>query len=151
MTDVVAVRAALLSHALSTGLFSDVSGHEPKSAPLGRLHAALWLGEIRPAARQSGLNSTTSRLVFQIRIAQNMMSEPADDVDLDILVATMTLMTAYSGDFDLGGTAAYIDLLGAHGDPMFAKAGYLDQDKRLYRIMVLTIPIILNDVFSQAP
>jgi len=34
---------------------------------------------------------------------------------------------------------------------LMAKAGYLSQDGRIYRVMVITIPIIVNDVFTQAP
>lgn len=149
--NIVAIRQALIDHALASGLFDQVSGHEPKAAPLGRLHGALWVDEIGPARQRSGLASTSTRLSFNFRIGTNMNAEPPDDVDLDILVAVMTMMRAYSADFMLGGEVADIDLLGAHGAPLQARAGYLNQDNRLYRVMVIGIPIISNDVFDQAP
>jgi hypothetical protein len=149
--DVLAIINALLSHALSLGVFEHVNGHEPKAAPMDGLHGSLWVDEIAPAQRRSGTSATSVRLAFNFRVQTSMMAEPQDDIDPAILVAVMLLMRAYSGDFELGGQAAFIDLLGAHGAPLAAKAGYLNQDNRLYRVMVLAIPIILNDVFDQAP
>jgi hypothetical protein len=143
--NIVALRAALISHALSLGLFSSVSGHEPKTAPPAGLYGALWLEDFRAAP--SGLTSTSMRLTFSFRIGTNMIAQPEDDTDLNILVATAALMGAYSGDFTLGGESMNIDLLGPNG--LAAKAGYLNQDGHLYRVMVITIPFILNDVFVQ--
>lgn len=149
--NVVAIRQTLISHALSSGLFSNVSGHEPKAAPVNGVHGALWVSNIAPAARRSGLDSTSTRLEFSFRVGIDMMAEPQDDTDAIVLVAVCWLMGAYSGDFMLGGEVASIDLLGAHGAPLAANAGYLNQDGRLYRVMVITIPLISNDVFDQAP
>lgn len=149
--DIPAIRAALISHALSLGLFSDVSGHEPKAAPTGGVHGALWVDTIEPARARSGLNSTTLRVVFNFRVGSNMMDEPQDDTDEKIIVAACALMNLYSGDFELGGQVMEVDLEGAHGFPLAAKAGYLNQDGKLFRVMVITIPLIISDVFVQAP
>ncbi len=149
--NVVAIRDALISHALSLHLFAQVEGHEPKAAPPNGLHGALWLDEIAPARGRSGQASTSMRLAWSFRIVVNMTREPQDDIDLQVLVAAAALMSAYSGDFELGGEAASIDLLGAHGAPLAAKAGYLNQDSVMFRVMVITIPIIVNDVLTQAP
>ncbi len=80
-----------------------------------------------------------------------MMDEPQDDTDEKVLVATCALMALYSGDFELGGQVMEVDLEGAHGFPLAAKAGYLNQDGKLYRVMVIQIPLIVNDVFTQNP
>lgn len=149
--NVVAIRDTLISHALSLGLFSSVSGFEPKSAPPNGCYGVLWLDEIAPARGRSGLASTTMRLVWSFRVGVNMTREPQADIELQILVTATALMAAYSGDFELGGEAASIDLMGAHGAPLAAKAGYIDQDQVKYRVMVITIPIIINDVLTQAP
>lgn len=149
--DIPAIRAGLISHALALGLFSDVSGHEPKAAPTGGLSGALWMDSIDPARARSGLNSSTLRVAFNFRIGQGMLDEPQDDIDERVMVAACALMNAYSGDFELGGQVMEIDLLGAHGFPLSAKAGYLNQDSKLYRVMVITIPLIINDVFAQNP
>lgn len=149
--NVVAIRDALISHAASLGMFASVSGHEPKAAPGDGVYGALWVDEIAPARARSGLASTSVRLAFSFRIGTNMVAEPQDDIDPKVLVTASALILAYSGDFDLGNEAAYIDLLGAHGVGLMAKAGYMNQDSRLYRVMVVTIPIIVNDVFTQSP
>lgn len=141
----------LLSHAASLGLFQQVSGYEPKAAPLGGLHGALWLAEVGPATQRSGLTSTSVRLVWNFRIGQDMMKEPQDETDRVILVATAALMAAYSGDFTLDGELMEIDLLGSTGYPLSGKAGYLQQDQKMYRVMVISIPMIVNDVFTQNP
>lgn len=149
--NVVEIMGALISHALSLGLFNEVNGHEPKAAPMNGLYGALWVNGLEPARARSGLAATSCRLSFNFRVGTNMIAEPQDDIDPQILVTTAALMQQYSGDFELGGYAAFIDLLGAHGPSLSAQAGYLDQDGRKYRVMVITIPVIVNDVFTQSP
>jgi hypothetical protein len=149
--DVVEIQGALISHALTLGLFASVNGFEPKAAPMDGLHGALWLASIEPARGRSGLNTTTVRLVFNFRVGINMLAEPQDDIDLRVLVATAALMRQYSGDFELGGAIKNVDLLGETGPPLAAQAGYLNQDSKLFRVMVITIPLIINDVFDQSP
>jgi hypothetical protein len=61
------------------------------------------------------------------------------------------LMNAYCGDFELGGTVANVDLLGAHG----RGAG---RGLRLHALRLDDVPgghahhpLILNDVWTEAP
>jgi hypothetical protein len=136
------------SHALASARFASVNTHEPKSAP-GTHHAALWVQSVSPV-QASGLNSTSGRVEFRLRIYNNMLSEPMDAIDPDILTATDELLTAYSGDFSLNGAVRKVDLLGAFGTPLSAQAGYINQDGKLLRVMDITIPLIVNDVWSQS-
>lgn len=149
--DVIGLRNVLLSAAASTGLFGRIEGHEPKAKPGNGVYCALWVSEIAPAISGSGLNATAIRLEYSMRIGTNMLTEPQDDIDPKVLQATAALILALSGDFQLSGYADWIDLLGARGAPLAARAGYLNQDGALYRVMVLTIPIIIDDVFAQTP
>lgn len=144
------ILAAVKSHISDTGLFERVLGHEPKSAPGNGLTAAAWVQNLRPIT-SSGLASTSARLQLSIRVSTNMLREPQDSIDTDILGAVDVLMAAYSGDFDLGGFIKNVDLLGAEGDPLSADAGYLEQDGKLYRVMVITLPLVVNDLWTQAP
>lgn len=146
--DPAATMDGLVSHAAASGLFDQVQGHEPKNAPGNGLSCAVWGDRIVPV-QSSGLDTTSIRVAFSLRIYSNMASEPQDAIDPAILTAVATLMAAYSGDFTLAGGARYIDLLGASGLPMSAQAGYLTQDEREFRVMTLTVPIIYNDVFEQ--
>jgi hypothetical protein len=58
-------------------------------------------------------------------------------------------MAAYSGDFELGGNVRNVDLLGQASEGLTAQAGYLEQDGKLYRVMTINLPLIVNDVWNQ--
>jgi len=150
MLGAAGILAAVKSHALATGLFEQVLGHEPKSAPGNGLTAAVWVQSLRPVA-SSGLASTSARLQLSLRVYTNMLQEPQDDIDTRILGAVDVLMAAYSADFTLGGLVRDVDLLGADGDPLSADAGYLEQDGKLYRVIVISLPLVVNDLYGQVP
>lgn len=145
------VLAAAADHAYASGLFDRVTGHEPKSAPGSGLTAAFWLADLRPVPAESGLSLTTYRLVLNVRIYNPMLQEPQDGIDPAILTATSTLVIAYNGDFTLGGLIKSVDILGRTGEPLAGRAGYLEQDHKLYRAVVITLPLILNDLAEQSP
>ena len=148
-----ALYLAVLDHALASGLFDTVNGHEPKSAPGLGLAAAVWADAIDPVPGGSGLNVTTMRLGLNLRIYSAMLQEPQDAIDPNILAAVSTLMAAYSGDFTLGGLlgAQGVDLLGRAGQALSARAGYLNQDNRIFRVMTILLPLIVPDCWEQAP
>lgn len=144
-----AILGAVKDHATRSGLFEVVLGHEPKSAPRGGLAAGVWVDRIEPT--NSGLDATSGRLTVKVRVYRNMLADPQDDIDVRLLDAVDVLMGAYSGDFTLGGLVKSVDLLGLDGDPLSADAGYLEQDGTLYRVMVITLPMHVNDLWTQAP
>ncbi len=139
----------VVSYAMASGWFERVNSHEPKNAPSNGLSAAVWLQQIDPVPAASGLNTTSARLVFNLRIYQNFLSEPQDAIDPNLMKAADALMAAYSGDFDLGGTVRNVDLLGQFDFALSAKAGYLSQDGKLFRVFDLTIPLVVNDLWTQ--
>jgi hypothetical protein len=138
---------AIQSHALASGYFDRVNLHEPKNAPGNGLSAAIWVDEIRPVA--SGLAVTGALVTVNLRIFLNMLQEPQDAIDPNIVKAVDALMTAYSGDFTLGDLIRDVDLLGEHGDGLSAQAGYIEQDHKMFRVMTLKIPMVVNDVWAQ--
>ncbi len=142
----------LCSHAATLGHFETVNSHEPKNAPGNGLHAAVWVDSIAPARGQSGLNITSALVVMNVRLYSSMIAEPQDMIDPNLMDAADALIAAYTGDFTLGGLARNIDLLGtASGNraPLGAQAGYLEQDKKIFRIFTLTVPLIVNDAWEQ--
>lgn len=149
--DVTALFDAMESHALSTGLFESVNGHEPKRASGNGLTAAVWMQDIGPVPESSGLSATTGLLTFFLRIYQNMLMQPQDAIDPMVTEAVNSLLIAYSGDFELGGNVRNVDLLGSTGIGLSARAGYINQDGKLFRVMTITIPLIINDLWSQSP
>jgi hypothetical protein len=144
-----AILDAAKSHAEGLGIFEEVMTHEPKSSPGAGLRAAMWVQDIGPVPAGSGLAQTSARLAIWVRIYQNMLAEPQDLIDPDVLDAVSALMGAYSGDFDLGGLVRNVDLLAAAGEPLMARAGYINQDGTLHRVMTVTLPLIVNDAWTQ--
>jgi hypothetical protein len=139
----------LVSMAMTTGIFRSVNSHEPKSAPGSGLRLAIWAQSIEPLGSASGLASTSGYVVVNARAYGNMLQKPEDEIDPRIMTAMTTLISAYSGDFDLGDTVRNIDLLGSYGQKMTAQAGYVTIASTMYRVMTLTIPCIINDMWGQ--
>jgi hypothetical protein len=137
----------VVSHALALGTFAKVNTHEYKAAPGKGLFCEIWAETIAPA--RSGLDVTSAVLTLNIRIRSDMIAEPQDGIDPAILDAVDELMDAYTGDFQLGGTSRNIDLLAGSTPGLRADAGYLDHGGKLFRIVTITMPIIINDVWNQ--
>lgn len=145
------ITQALQSHALASGWFDRVDGHEPKNAPGKGLSAAVWLQKLDAVPARSGLAVSSARVEMSIRVSTPMLTDPEDAIDPELLSAVDALLTAYSSDFQLGGLITAVDLLGAYGTPLGARAGYLTQDQTPYRVMTITLPLILDDQWTQAP
>lgn len=140
---------AIASHAAASGYFESVNTHEPKNAPGTGLTASVWVQSIGPLPAASGLAETTARVECTLRFYLGMVTEPQDAIDLTVMSAVDALMDAYTGDFTLGGLIRNVDVLGQHGGALSARAGYLSVSGTLYRVFDLTIPCIVNDVWSQ--
>jgi hypothetical protein len=150
--DFVGLVAAAVSKAQTLGLFEKVNGHEPKNAPGHGLTASVWVQDLSPI-QAGGLDSTSGRVELSVRVSTNMLAEPQDGIDPRMLTAVAELIGAYTGDFEIGPLTGVrgIDLLGAYGTPLSAKAGYLNQDGKLFRVMTITLPVIVNDLWTQTP
>lgn len=140
---------AVVSDAQRSDYFEKVNQHEPKRAPNTGLSAGVWVQSIDPIAGQSGLAATAGRIVFVIRIYSNMLKEPQDAIDPQVMKAVSNLMRRYHDDFDFGGAIGYIDLLGGYGVALAGQAGYLEIDGKMFRIFDITIPCIVYDIWPQ--
>lgn len=149
--DLTTCRSELISHAQKLGHFEQVLGHEPLSAPTAGLTYAVWVADVAPVPARSGLNSVSVRLEMAGRVLHRADSFPQDDIDVTVTAAVDALMGAYCGDFELGGAVANVDLLGAHGASLRTRFGFTRLDTTTYRVAALTIPLILNDVWTEAP
>ena len=78
-----------------------------------------------------------------------MLQKPEDDIDPRLMAAGSVLIGAYSADFTLGGLCRNIDLLGMYGRKLGGQAGYVTIGGAMYRIFTVTIPCVLNDLWSQ--
>lgn len=148
MIEIEAILDAVVSHAMTTGFFDRVNQHEPKSAPGTGLTVAVWADSIEPV-RSSGADVTSAKVVMNVRIYASMLQEPQDMIDPNMVKAVDALMAAYSGDYSLDGLVRNVDLLGMEGTPMQAQAGYLNIDGKMYRVMTISLPLVINDVWNQ--
>lgn len=137
----------VVSHALASGWFEKVNQHEPKNAPGHGITCAVWVDKVVPA--RSGLDITSAQITFNVRLYQNMITEPQDAIDVNLMNAMNALMVAYSGDFTFDGTVYAVDLLGMEGAGLQAEAGYVEQDKKMLRVVTITLPVTVNDVWTQ--
>ncbi len=147
--DVNGITDALVSHAATLGLFQRVNTFEPTAGPGNGMTCAIWVDSIGPVADVSGLDATSAKLVFMVRFFKAMLTQPLDMLDPELVSATDLLLGAYSGDFDLGSTVKQVDLLGQHGTPLSGQAGYLNMDGKMYRVMTITLPLVINDAWVQ--
>lgn len=140
----------VVSHAKASGHFEQVNGHEPANAPGLGLTAAVWANDIMPV-RTSGLSSTSVAVVFNVRLYTSTQSEPADAIDPALITAVDDLCAAYIADFTLDGLVRQVDIFGAHGQPLLVRAGYIQQAGSIYRVMTITLPLIVDDLWEQQP
>ncbi|MFD9256928.1 hypothetical protein [Streptomyces sp. NPDC059538] len=148
--DVRGILDAVVSHAMASGHFEQVNGHEPTNAPSQGLTAAVWTDSVQ-AVRSSGLDSTTALIAFNVRLYTSVQSEPADAVDPALIDAVDVLCAAYVDDFTFGGLVRSIDVLGQHSQGLLVRAGYLQQSGAVFRVMTITLPVIVNDLWRQTP
>jgi hypothetical protein len=144
---------AVVSDVQASGYFKRVNQHEPKRKPQTDLTAAVWVADIEPisGAAGSGLANTSARVIFTVRIYSNMLKEPQDMIDPQLMRAVSSIMRRYHDDFDFGLTdlVRNVDLLGMFGVKLKAITGYLEQDGTMFRIADITVPVIVNDVWPQ--
>lgn len=142
----------IASHAMALGLFDRVNQHEPKSKPGRGLTCAVWIDRIEPARGRSGLTATDARVVFNVRVYTSMLQQPQDAIDPNVMDAMDQLFAAYTGDFELGDSSRFIDVLGmTQGHPLFCQSGYINIDNMVFRVLTATVPVIVTAAWEQTP
>lgn len=149
--DISGLVSDVTSHAKKLGIFQSVNRHEPKAAPQNGLTCSVWANAIEPIPAVSGLNATSVYVEMSVRVYTSMVQLPYDDIDPKLMSAVDKLMAEYSKNFTLGGDVVAVDLLGSYGKRLAATAGYVEQDKKIYRIMTITLPLIVDHVWTQVP
>ena len=143
-----AILNKLISHVKRVGVLKSVLSHEPKNAPpFGS--ASVFLREMRAIQAGSGLNKTNALVVWNIRLYQNMLKDPQDSIDTGLLDTMDLLLTSFNSDFTLEGAVKAVDILGMSGVGLGAEAGYVEIDRKMYRIIDITLPVLINNVWTQ--
>lgn len=142
----------LVSHCLRRGTMDAVNTHQPEQVPGTGVTCAIWVQRIEPARNASGLNATSVRLEYGIRLYTPTTQEPKDAIDTQLLEACSDLMMSFTAGFTLSGMTRAIDLLGAWGQPLSAVAGYtrFPPDDQVFRVMTITLPVVVDDVWDQS-
>jgi hypothetical protein len=123
-------------------------GQNPPSAGVG---AVVWAGPIRPVARRSGLGAVSIALDINVRLTVPMSTQPPESVETTLLGAFSDMCNALAGGFTLGGQVEQVDLLGAYGSGLHGDPGYVPYDGATYRCITAVVPVVLDDVWSDAP
>ena len=132
------------SHAMKLGIFpGGVNLHEAE-APPDKPACSFWLGPGAPDPSSSGLASTSARLTILARLFSSRMQRPLDGIDPAILNATFTLIGEYNATFTLGGLIRNVDVMGIRWAP-----GYLDWAGAPLRVVEVTLPLVVTDVWAQ--
>lgn len=145
-----AIIEALESSALTLGVFDRVGRHEPENAPGRGITSSFWAGPGRPFKEHSGLDATSVLQVINQRLVTTMTSQPADDIDVNLMDALDVQVGAYNAGFTLGGLISHIDILGRSRIEMLRwETGYVEQDSQQFRMYQIFIPCVINDVWTQ--
>lgn len=135
-----------------TGVFENVFIGESKSAPSNEgAHCDVFITEPPTPVQSSGLAALSVRMEVHMRIYVDVMfSQPQETPELLALRAQDTLCRALAAGYTLGGTVRMIDLLGADGEGLRSEVGYVSIDKRIFRVMEVFAPIVINDHWPMA-
>lgn len=148
--DVTASMRALESHLLSSGRFVHVQVGEPKAVvDSDGFVAALMMDH---AQIVSLTMSTTIELhVVTIRIYKNMLAEPQDQWEIDGAKIYSEVSDLLYADFTLGGQVRNIDFGGEHGSTYQAIWAYGDIGGPIFRVVDITVPLVVDGATTLAP
>jgi hypothetical protein len=143
-SDAVSLFSQLTSHAKDLGVFARVNSHEPASTPGLRVSCSITLASIEADPAASGLAAVSGKITFAVRLWSSMNQKPLDSIDPEVLGAVSLLLGEYAGHFTLGGTVRDVDLLALR-----AVTAYLQQEGTEFRVVEITLPIIVNDLWAE--
>lgn len=153
--DFPSIFSALVTHAQELGIFEIVYQGEPKSAPTNGLTIALYVGGagdqgFSVVAQRSGLASVSKRIVITARIHFPMLHEPTSEIESTILGATEQYIDSLVGDYMLGDTVDFLDIFGAYGAAVSGLPGYITIDNKIFRVMSITLPVVLESEVAES-
>ena len=144
--DVSSSLHAIETYALNLGLFQTVRIGEPNQ-PVGQgFHAAIFMNTVDIGLIYSG-GQTRENHVMTLRIYKDLLAEntnPQINLESEIAVVVSKLFESLLGDTDLESTIMSIDAAGMDGQGMSASFGYSELGGSAYRIVDITIPLIVN-------
>lgn len=140
---------AIQSKVMALGVFDKINAHDPVSPPGDGITAAIWVQKIRPVGAASGLDAVSLLFVVNVRVYMLAQAEPIDMVDPLMTSAVDQAMATLADGFTLGGIVRNIDLFGQYGADFDAQYGYVSMSGAVYRAATITIPTVINDVWTE--
>lgn len=142
--------SALVTIAQKSGMFAKVNEWEPRGQPANGVTLSLIAGPFS-AIQSSGLNNASLRWQVDGQIYLPMTKDPPKDIDSILMTAASGYCQALCGQFTLGGLVRCIDVFGSDGEGLSATPGYLDHNDKLYRVVQLMIPLLINQKWELTP
>ena len=132
------------------GKFRTVTIGEPKSiTPLTSICVAVFMQST--AITKFYLNGGTEEVhVVMVRLYRDMLAEPTEDIETDLAKSVQRIVSDLLGDYDLGATIRNIDGAGGIGTNLGSAWGYTDLSGRMFRIVDITLPLIVDDSATAA-
>jgi hypothetical protein len=140
---------AIASQIMTLGVFDQVNAHDPVSPPGDGITAAVWVQKIKPVGAASGLDAASLLFVVNVRVYMLARTEPIDLVDPLMTGAVDQAMSTIADGFTLGALVRNVDLLGQYGVDFDAQYGYVTMSGSVYRAATITIPTVINDVWTE--
>jgi hypothetical protein len=119
---------------------------EPKAPPVAgsnALYAAVYMRHV--AVAELNLRATHELHTVQVRIYRDMLAEPTEQAETQMAKVVSQVMSDLLGDLDLGATIRNIDAGGQYGAKLEATWGYVEVGGMLYRVVDITLPLIIDD------
>lgn len=145
--DTRAIMEALSTIGKKSGLFVRVSKFEPRGQPGNRVTLSLISGPMQPIT-SSGLNNASLRWQIDGRVYLPMNYEPQEDADIVLTAAAAKFLEDLCGQFTLGGLVRCVDVFGSDGAPLSATPGYMEQNDKMFRVITLVIPLLINQQWT---
>ena len=142
---------AIESHLAKSGYDQKVQIGEYKAPPPGQAFAAAIYIRSTRVLRLFANGGTQELHVAAIRLYRDMLQEPQEDGETVLAVAAEQMMQNIAQDADLGATIMTVDVGGISGTPMGSDWGYADIGGKMFRIVDITVPLLVNDSMTVAP
>ena len=142
--DPTIITRAIKDFVEAQGSFRGASIGPPDDAPDG-LWGAVWYESTRLMGEKSSLSKGSGILTFNLRIYQEQSTESNEDAELRLSMLAHELMSAMAGDFDFGdANVRNLEPFDSFG----ADTSELEVKGRVYDIVDLTIPLLVNDIVT---
>jgi hypothetical protein len=144
--DIASTLHAMETYVQKLGLFQTVQIGEPKQSLSQGLHAAIYMQSVGINLVYAG-GDTRENHVVTLRVYQDMLAERSDpqlNLESDMASVLSKVMEGMLGDTDLESTVMSIDAAGIDGASMSANFGYTDVGGSMYRVIDVTVPLIVN-------